>query len=49
MSCERINNKAPTLETGWGFVLLEAVIFENVDVNSVSLPGFGFHMVLAPM
>jgi hypothetical protein len=28
-SCERINNKAPTLETGWGFVLLLIVTYKK--------------------
>jgi len=32
ISCNRINNKAPTLETGWGFVLL--LIVQNKQETS---------------
>jgi hypothetical protein len=31
------------------FFFSEVVTYKNVDVNSVSLPGFGFHLVLSLM
>jgi hypothetical protein len=29
MSCDRIYRKAPTMETGWGFVLLQIVTYKK--------------------
>jgi hypothetical protein len=41
MTCKSTYKKAPTLETGWGFVLLLIVTFENLVINA-------FHMLDLP-
>ena len=31
MSCSNIDNRAPTLKSGWGFLLLKFVTYQNIS------------------